>query len=197
MAIEPPKTQRDQLLLFGAVLGLALIGLFWFYIYDPKSKALDLVQVRIDSLAAQNEIARKEIAKGTATKLKEEADMYGRMLVVMRTLVPSASEVPELIDEISTAARRTGLELGGVQAPVIISGDVFDTHKYKLSVSGPYHRLNHFLTNVGSLKRIVAPINISLSPPPGATKGGSNPAEQVLDMQFEIQTYVAKGGRAQ
>jgi type IV pilus assembly protein PilO len=193
MAIEPPKTQRDQLLLFGAVAGIALIGLFWFYIYDPKSKALDLVQTRIDSLTVQNEIARQEIAKGTASKLKEEADMYGRMLVVMRTLVPSASEVPELIDEISTAARRTGLDLGAVQAPVIISGDVFDTHKYKLAVSGPYHRVTQFLTNVGSLKRIVAPINISLAPS-GATKKASSPNEQFLDMQFEVQTYVAKGG---
>ncbi len=192
MAIEPPKNQRDQLLLFGAVAGLAAIGLFWFYMYNPKSKALDLVQTNIDSLSAQNEIARKEIARGTASKLRDEADMYARMLVVMRTLVPSASEVPELIDEISTAARRTGLELGGVQAPVIIPGDVFDTHKTSLKVTGPYHRLSQFLTNVGSLKRIVSPINIVLTMP-AATKAG-NAGEQTLDMAFEVQTYVAKGG---
>jgi len=95
MAIEPPKTQREQLLLFGAVAALAAIGLFWFYVYSPKDAALVIVQTRIDTLSAQNDIARKEIARGTATKLKAEAEMYGRMLAVMRTLVPSASEVPE------------------------------------------------------------------------------------------------------
>jgi len=193
MAIEAPKNQREQLLLLGAIVALAAIGLFWFYVYSPKDAALVLVQTRIDSLTVQNDIARKEVARGTASKLKEEAEMYGRMLALMRTLVPSANEVPELIDQISTAARKTGLEVGGIQTPVIISGDVFDTYKYKLSVSGPYHRVTQFLTNIGSMTRIVAPINVALSPP-AANKKLSNPNEQLLDLQFEIQTYVAKAG---
>ena len=198
MAIEPPKNQREQLLLFGAVAALAAIGLFWYYVYSPKDQALALVQTRIDSLTAQNEVARREVARGTASTLKAEAEMYGRMLLVMRTLVPSASEVPELIDQISTAARRTGLEIGGLQAPVIIAGDVFDTYKYKLSVTGPYNRVAQFLTNIGSLARIVAPINVALTPPAANAKKAATPTEQPLDVQFEIQTYVAKtGGRGQ
>lgn len=193
MAIAAPKDQREQLLLLGTVVAFAAIGLFWYYVWSPKGEQLALVQTRIDTLVAQNELARREVARGTASKLKEEAEEYGRMLTLMRTLVPSANEVPALLDEVSTAARRAGLELGGVEPLGVISGDVFDTHKYRIKVIGPYHRVAQFLTNIGSQARIVAPINVALVAS-GPTAKKSGVGEQSLDLQFEIQTYVAKGG---
>jgi Tfp pilus assembly protein PilO len=196
MAIEikPPANQREQLLLVGAIVALAAIGGYWYLQYSPKSLELDGVKAHIDTLTVQNEASQREVARGTASTLKAEAAMYGRMLTVMRTLVPSANEVTILIDEISNAARRTGLDIGGLQAPTIINGDVFDTHKYKLNVTGPYHKVSAFLTNIGSLQRIVAPINVSLAPPQGSKKSAV-PGEQLLDVAFEIQTYVAKAGK--
>ncbi|HEX7937953.1 MAG TPA: type 4a pilus biogenesis protein PilO [Gemmatimonadaceae bacterium] len=193
MAIEAPKTQRDQLLAIGAFLAIAAIVGFYMYVWSPKSEELVKTQTRIDTLVAQNELARREVARGTASKLKEEAEQYGRMLAVMRTLVPTANEVPVLLDDISTAARRAGLELGGTAPLGVISGDIFDTHKYKLQVTGPYHKVAQFLTNIASMTRIVAPINVTLV---GAAANArkSTAGEQMLDVQFEIQTYVAKGG---
>ena len=129
-----------------------------------QDAALDIVQTRIDTLASQNEIARKEVASGTATKLKEEAEMYGRMLAVMRTLVPTANEVPVLINSISTSARRTGLDIGDIAPNGLINGDVFDTYKFRLTVTGPYHKIAQLMTNIGSQTRIVAPMNLSLAP---------------------------------
>jgi len=193
MELKMPATQRDQLLAFGAVAAIAAIGLYYQFLWAPKSTALAVVQARIDTLSAQNEIARLEVTRGTASKLKDEAEQYGRLLLVMRTLVPVANEVPTLIDELSTAARRTGLELGGLNAPTIINGDVFDTYKYKLVVTGSYHRVSQFLTNVGSMSRIVVPMNVALSPtarPTGSLRAQAG--EQLLDVNFEIQTYVAK-----
>ena len=52
-----------------------------------------------------------------------------------------------------------------------------------------------FLTNVGSLTRIIAPVNLALAP---ASNPNSNAARHrsagasALDTRFEIQTYVAK-----
>jgi type IV pilus assembly protein PilO len=193
MAIEAPKTQRDQLLAVGAFLAIAAIVGFYMYVWSPKSEELVKTQTRIDTLSAHNELARVEVARGTASKLKEEAEQYGRMLTLMRTLVPSANEVPLLLDDISTAARRAGLELGGSAPLGVISGDIFDTHKFQIKVTGPYHRVAQFLTNIGSMTRIVAPINVTLTPAGAGVRKAGN-GEQSLDLQFEIQTYVAKGG---
>lgn len=191
MAIAPPTTQRDQLLVFAAVAALALAGGYQQVLWKKKDATLDLVQVRIDTLSNQNEIARKEVARGTATKLKEEAEMYGRMLAVMRTLVPTANEVPQLINSISTSARRTGLDIGDIAPNGLINGDVFDTYKFRIVVTGSYHKIAQLITNIGSQTRIVAPMNVNLGGSTRDTKAGL-PNEKKLDAAFEIQTYVAK-----
>ncbi|MGH7638076.1 MAG: type 4a pilus biogenesis protein PilO, partial [Gemmatimonadaceae bacterium] len=96
-----------------------------------------------------------------------------------------------LLDEISTAARATGLDLGEVTPLGVIPGEVFDTHRFKMSVVGPYHRVARFLDNVGSMTRIVAPMNVSMAPS-NRSGGRTRTGEQALDLQFEIQTYVAR-----
>lgn len=186
-----PQNQRDQVMVVIAVVALALAGVYYMYLWSPKKEALALLQVRVDSLNAANEVARREMARGNAGRIREEAEEYGRMLAQMRQLVPTANEVPALIDNISTAARRVGLDLGPMEPLGVVRGDVFDTHKWRMQVTGPYHRVAEFLTNVGNLTRIVAPMNVTLAPT-ARTTVARRAGEQLLDANFEIQTYVAK-----
>jgi type IV pilus assembly protein PilO len=188
-----PSNQRDQIMLVVCIVAIALAGLYYTYLWSPKNDQLAILQSRIDSLVAQNESARREVASGSAAKLREEADQYGRMLVLMRQLVPVANEVPTLLEQISTAARRTGLDIGDVTPLGVISGDVFDTYRYNIGVTGSYHRIAQFLSNIGSLTRIVAPMNLAVLPSGrNANTLRLRPSEAVLDARFEIQTYVAK-----
>lgn len=188
-----PSNQRDQIMVVVCVLALGLAGAYYMYLWSPKDVELTTLQARVDTLLAQNEIAQRSVASGTAAKLKAEADQYGRMLGVMRQLVPVANEVPTLLDQVSTAARQAGLDIGDVTPLGVIGGDVFDTYRYKMGVTGSYHRIARFLSNVGSLTRIVAPMNLTLLPTARDTKTlRPRPNEAILDASFEIQTYVAK-----
>ena len=184
-------TQRDQVMIAVCVAAAGLAFAYWNYLWKPKDAELVTLQTRVEALTEANESARRDIARGTAAKIREEAEQYGRLLVVMRQLVPVANEVPTLLEQISTAARSSGLELGEVTPLGVIPGEVFDTHRYKMGVTGPYHRVAQFLTNVGSLTRIVAPMNLTMAP---STRQNQRPRpnEQALDASFEIQTYVAK-----
>ena len=189
-----PQNQRDQIMVIVCILALGLAGVYYMYLWTPKAEQLTILQARVDTLTAQNEVARAAMARGNAGRLREQAEEYGRMLSLMRQLVPTANEVPTLLDQISTAARRTGLDIATVDPLGVVSGDVFDTHKYSMGVTGSYHRIADFLTNVGSLTRIVAPMNLTLAP--SARNARRRPNEQLLDANFEIQTYVAKTARA-
>ena len=186
-----PSTQRDQLLLVACVALLGGVYAYYEYVWSPKSEQIDQVQQRVDTLQSYNEVARREIASGAAAKLRAEAEQYSRLLVIMRQLVPVANEVPTLLDQVSTAARRTGLDLGDVTPLNVIYGDIFDTYRYRIGVSGPYHRIAQFLNNVGSLTRIIAPMNLSIAPT-SRQNVRVRAGERVLDASFEIQTYVAK-----
>jgi type IV pilus assembly protein PilO len=186
-----PTNKRDQIMLIVCVSALGLAGVYYQYLWSPKNAELVTLQTRVDTLVASNEIARREMARGNAGRIREEAEEYARMLGQMRQLVPTENEVPALIDNISTAARRVGLDLGPMEPLGVVKGDVFDTHKWKMQVTGPYHRVGEFLTNVGNLTRIVAPMNVQLTP---TTRQAvqRRPGEQNLDAAFEIQTYVAR-----
>lgn len=188
-------TQRDQGMVAVCVLAAGLAFAYWNYLWTPKSAQLDTLATRVETLTEQNETARRDIARGTAARLREEAEMYGRILTVMRQLVPVANEVPTLLENISSAARTTGLDLGEVTPLGVIPGEIFDTHRYRMTVTGPYHRVARFLSNVGSLTRIVAPMNVTMAPS-NAPTARAGPNEQALLTTFEIQTYVAKTGPA-
>jgi type IV pilus assembly protein PilO len=191
----PPKTQRDQAMLLVCIVALALGGLYWNFVYTPKGEELATLTTRVDTLEARNTRARAELAEGNVDAIKAEAERYARDLEVMRQLVPTGNEVPSLLEQVSTAARRVGLDIATVEPEPVIEGDQFDTYRYKISVQGGYHAVAAFLTNVGSLTRIIAPVNVALVPatnPASLTVHARANDASALDSKFEIQTYVAK-----
>ena len=187
-----PESKRDQLMLVICVAVLALVYVYYSYVYTPKGEDLAKQEERIVKLTEANAVIDREVKSGRAEKLKAEADSLGRMLSLMRLLVPESNEVPALLNQISNAARQASLEIGTTRPLGITPGEVFDTHKYAMSVTGPYHKIGLFLDNVGSLTRIMAPMNLTLKP---SAKGkGPRAAEQLLDANFEIHTYVLRAG---
>lgn len=191
-----PKNQRDQAMVLVTIVAVALIGLFWVYVYSPKSIEIATLQARVDTLEVRNEKAKAELAMGKVDALKAEADKYQKDLAVMQLLVPTGNEVPSLLEQVSTAARRVGLDISTVEPQPVIEGDQFDTYRYKLAVNGGYHALGAFITNVGSLTRIVAPVNLALAPRTSNTAAKPQDVmSSTLDAKFEIQTYVTKSAR--
>ena len=193
-----PKNQRDQVMVLLVVVAVALVGLYYMYVYSPKSDVLTDLQAHVDSLDVNNQRAKAELAKGNVEELRAEAARLQANLEVMRQLVPTSNEVPALLEQVSTAARRVGLDLATVKPQPVIEGDQFDTYRYQVAVIGDYHALGEFLANVGSLTRIVAPVNLALSPMSNGAavdqrkKMSKKNNNSILDSRFELQTYVAK-----
>lgn len=192
-----PTNQRDQGMIAVGIISLMLAAAFYSYVYSPKSEELSKIEERVTALETANDKAKVEVARGRDSKeLRAQAEMYKQNLELMRQLVPTGNEVPALLEQVSTAARRVGLDIGAVEPEPVIPGDEFDTYRYKISIVGGYNDVGEFLTNVGSLTRIVAPVNLKLAPSTNAeairTKTHGN--QSVLQSDFEMQTYVAKTG---
>lgn len=187
-----PRNQRDQVMVLVTIVGVALGGLYWNYVWSPKSEVLAQVSERVEGLESANQRAKAELARGNVDQLRAEAAGLQATLEVMRQLVPTGNEVPALLEQVSTAARRVDLDLASVEPMPVIEGQEFDTYRYKVTVLGPYHAIAEFLTNVGSLTRIVAPVNVSVSPLANPSPERKSQPKMTLDTRFEIQTYVAR-----
>src|SRR6185436_9560984 len=194
MAIGANLTKRDQLLVAAGVLSFALAGAYGYFLYMPKNEDLDAIQQHVEVLDKQNAQAKAALANGSLQRLRMEATQFAAELAVLRQIVPTTNEVPALLENVSTAARRVGLDLSMVEPMPVLIGEQFDTYRYKLSVTGGYHAIASFLTNVGSLNRIIAPVSLNLRPLSVQDQKKiriQKKGESLLDSDFQIQTYIA------
>lgn len=186
-----PQNPRDRNLLAIGLIALGAAAVYQQLVWSPKNDELQVIATHLDTLDSLNRETKRDVAEGNTAKMKAEADQFGRELVVLRGLVPTSNEVPALLESVSNAARRAGLDLSDVAPDGVVNGTQFDTYRYKIGVTGPYHKVAQFLTNIGSLPRIVAPINLTLAPTTRAGEIRPTKGEQLLDARFDIQTYVA------
>ena len=193
MAIGANMTKREQMWGGIGIAAVLLLGAYWYFLYKPKAAELAVTQAHVDSLEKKNQQAKADIATGSLQKLRAQSAEYEQSLKVMRQLVPRSNEVPALLEDISTAARRVGLDLATVEPMPVLPGEQFDTYRYKLAVTGGYHPVGQFLSNVGSLNRIIAPVTMSIKLH-GTTQTKAKPkkGESLVDTEFQVQTYVAR-----
>jgi type IV pilus assembly protein PilO len=187
-----PQNQRDQIMVVVVVLALGAMILYHRYVWSPKQESLAALEARVEAITALNDKIEREIKRGNLSKIKAEGERFRRDLSVMRQLVPTRNEVPALLEQVSTAARRVGLDLGDVQPEPVVQGAHFDVHRYRIGLAGDYHAIARFLTNVGSLTRIVAPINLQLSPSQKTLPRVLPRDHRLLEARLQIQTYVAR-----
>jgi type IV pilus assembly protein PilO len=187
-----PKGQREQLLFFIGILAGASVFLYWYFAYSPRASDLAQKEERVEALVTLNQKTQSEIAKGDAVELRRQVAAYRQNLTLLRTLIPAGNEVPALLEQVSTAARRVGLDLSTVDPQPVLEGENYDTYRYTISLVGSYHELAAFLTNVGSLTRIILPVNMTLQSPTNAnvTKAHQKPNASVIEARFQLQTFV-------
>ena len=187
-----PKGQREQSLILVCFLAIAAIGLYWYFVYTPRSTTLQKEQTQVEQLVAMNQRAKTEMSKGNLGELRTQLAEYQQNLSLIRTLVPAGNEVPSLLEQVSTAARRAGLDLASVDPQPVQEGSNYDTYRYAIAIVGSYHELAEFFTNVGSLSRIVLPVNVQLQLSTNATakQNYARAGQAVIEAHFQLQTFV-------
>lgn len=202
MALLPDRPQDQAKVLVG-VVAVALAA--WYYLYPYSTADAQLAEdlERVTALTALNDSAARDFTPGAIRRLRERSAEHRAMLGVMRRLVPTSNEVPALLEEVSTAARRAGLEVGGVTPEPVLPGEHFDTYRYTVTISGGYHQVGAFLANVGSLPRIVAPVHLAMVPATGPATAGFARARAdrssstgALTTTILLQTYVERTAAA-
>lgn len=194
MAIELklPSDPRGKRLVLLAAVSLLAVGAYWYLVFKPDHAEVVIIAARADTLEATNALNRKLVENGEDQRIRAASERYSQELAVLRRLVPTQSEVPTLIEGISTAARQTGMEISDFAPDGEMPGDYFNAQKFTFSVTGPYHKVAEFFTAIGSLDRIMAPINVSILPSGRRLDRKPSKDEVFVDAKFGVLTYVAK-----
>ena len=148
-----------QVALF-VVLGLALIGgFYWFYVVPTQAEMVTREQ-RLASL-------RVDIAKGstTANQLnqfrQQVAELEGR-LESLKAVLPEQKDVADLLRRIQTLATQSNLAIRGFKPAPSVTKQLHMEWPIALQLDGTYHNLAMFFDRVSKFSRIINVSNIAI-----------------------------------
>lgn len=160
------------------LMGLILAGV-WYFDIQHQETALAAVRVKEDELRAKFERDQRKAANLPA--LKQQLALIEESFGSMLERLPSTSEIPELLVEISQQGLGAGLEFELFKPQGEVPADFYIELPIQIRVIGNYHQFGRFVSGVSSLNRIVTMHNVSIKP-----RGGEN---ALLVMEVTAKTY--------
>ncbi len=167
------------LIVFGLIVG----GGYWFFVKDQYAQ-LERVQKTEQELRKKYEekayqVANLEVFKAQMAEMEETFGALVRQL-------PSETEVPGLLEDITNTALGSGLSLQEIKLQPEQQRDFYAELPINIRVTGTYHELASFVSSVASLPRIVTLHDLTIKP-----TGGDG---EQLDMQVVARTYRYRAG---
>lgn len=152
-----PAIPRVTLLVgvFVAVLGLAWGG-FW----RGQLEDLEAGEAREEQLKLQySEKLRKAVNLDVLRKQKEQVSVYVNQL---ERQLPSKAEMDALLTDINQAGASRGLQFELFKPGQIVVREFYAELPISIRLSGSYHEIGGFVSDVSNLARIVTLNNINL-----------------------------------
>jgi type IV pilus assembly protein PilO len=98
--------------------------------------------------------------------------------------LPSDTEIPGLIEDITLVGLKNGLNFTSIDLRPEVQFEFYIEKPIQIVVSGSYHELGAFVSDVADLSRIVTLHDFTILP-----EGGSDVAGGMLRMNILAKTY--------
>lgn len=185
------EKEKKQLMYLITALPVLLCVAYYMLMFQGDSERLTNMRGRIDTMQAKVDAAKADLAKGTVEGARARVAAYMTQLTLLRKLVPSANDVPNLIDDISNRAKRRGVSIAKFSPLTTESVPPFEVHKYSYTVFGHYDEVAAFLTDVASLPRIMVAYDVKVEQAKqAAIKSFADTSGALLEVSFELKTFV-------
>jgi len=158
----------------------------WYLHVSDQQDELANAESQEDSL--KTEFSQKQAKSANLESLEQQlSDMQVMLRTLLRQL-PSKTEMPELLIDISQTALAAGIENELFQPGPETPKDFYAEKPITLRMVGTYHQFGTFISGVASLPRVVILTlhDVSLSPQNADKK---NSASGLLVLQGTVKTY--------
>lgn len=158
-----------------------IIGVGTWYFVLPKQESLERIARQEPELKQTFESKQRLVANLDAYRTQLEAMelQFGALLQQL----PSRTEVPSLLNDISQTRIASGLEEELFKPRPENPQDFYAVLPNDLIVTGSYHELGRFVSGVAALSRIVTIENIAIEPIDDGNDAGD------LRMSMTVNTY--------
>jgi len=141
----------------------AAIG-FAGYWFDTKKQIVDLKVVETKEVELKQTFETKQKKAANLELYKEQLAEMRRTFGALLRQLPSETEIPGLIVDISQTGLSSGLEIELFKPMPEVKKDFYAEKPIELRVKGNYHQFGEFASGLAALPRIVTLENVELKP---------------------------------
>ena len=173
---------------FCALVALLIVGLAWYlFVSDKKTELEGLERQEAD---LRGEFETKQGRAANLEPLKQQLAQMEQQLQQMLRQLPSKTEMPDLIVDISQTAIATGISNELFQPGPEQPKEFYAEKPIALRMVGSYHQFGSFVSGVASLPRVVIMTmhDISLKPR-DAGKDAKITPNSALELAGTVKTY--------
>ena len=172
---------------FCALLSLLIVFLAWFALISGKREELASLENTESSL--REEFVKEQGRAVNLAPLKQQLAQMEQVLQQMLRQLPSKTEMPDLIIDVSQTALSSGLvnELFEPEAEQV--REFYAEKPIKLRMVGSYHQFGAFVSGVASLPRVVILTMHDINLKPKDPKTGITARSGALELSGTVKTY--------
>ncbi|MFC5742781.1 type 4a pilus biogenesis protein PilO [Dyella tabacisoli] len=175
--------------IFFTVLVFGVIAFIGWYSYISNQQDT-LEQAANKEAQLKQEFTQKQAKAVNLEALQQQLDEMQDMLRQLLRQLPSKTEMPELLVDVSQTALSAGLETELFQPGPEVPKDFYAEKPITLRMVGTYHQFGTFISGVASLPRVVILTlhDVSLTPKNAPVKGEAVSGGQLV-LQGTVKTY--------
>ena len=162
--------------IIAVVAGGLMFGGYKYFI-EPEQQALVKLEKREKKLK-KTYLKKKELVINLPAYREQMKEIQNRFGVVLKQL-PNRTEVPALLIDISQAGLARGLKFEQFKPARASTAEFYRRMPISITVTGKFHQLAEFISDLASLPRIVTVGNMKISRENGRT----------LKMNAQLYTY--------
>ena len=163
------------------VVLIVAFGAQW-YLAAPVAREVSDARAQVETMKSQ--YATRAFQAANLPLLERRMQELDARMGALLSMLPTDSEVPALLDDISDAARQQQLEIDFIRLASTEAHPFYITQPLDIQVRGDYHRLAAFISRVAELPRIVTLHDFTLAPTDSDTGDAL-----VLSLQAETYRY--------
>ena len=165
-------------LLYVAV-AVAVAALLWFVILKDYEAELDAE--RATEVTLREDYSRKMIKAVSLEGLKKQREQVQQYVTQLEKQLPSKAEMAALLSDINQAGLGRSLQFEVFRPGAMVTKEYYAELPITLKVTGRYHDIGAFASDIAFLSRIVTLNNLSIVP------GGKD--TDVLSMDATARTF--------
>ena len=171
--------------IWGLLLIAVLVGGYYYHIKDLQAQ---LAQVEGQELELEKDFEKKAFQAANLDAYRQQMVEMEESFGALVSQLPSDTEVPGLLEDITNKGLLNGLEIASIQLQKEAAREFYVELPIAISASGSYHDLGAFISGMAGLPRIVTLHDFTIT-----AKGDD---ANNLGMSIIAKTYRYKDGEA-